>query len=111
MLSTPKTKKGRRLIALDPATISALKRLRTQQMKAHLRLGISWSESQPVFVTEAGQPYHPERVSKLFAKTAKKAGLPVIRLHDLRHYADPGIMPTVPQFLGSSPAFKDSIPA
>jgi integrase len=85
MLSTPKTKKGRRLIVLDQATISALKKLRAQQMKVHLRRGLSWQESQPVFVTEADYPYHPERVSKLFAQAAKKAGLPRIRLHDLRH--------------------------
>jgi integrase len=85
MLSTPKTKKGRRLIVLDPATVSALRKLRTEQMKVHLRQGLSWRESQPVFVTEAGHPYHPERVSKLFAQAAKQAGLPRIRLHDLRH--------------------------
>jgi integrase len=85
MLSTPKTKKGRRLIVLDQATVAALRKLRAQQMKAHLRKGVSWQESQPVFVTEAGQPYHPERVSKLFAQAAKRAGLPRIRLHDLRH--------------------------
>jgi integrase len=54
-------------------------------MKEHLRQGISWQESQPVFVTEAALPYHPERVSKLFASAAKGAGLPRIRLHDLRH--------------------------
>ena len=32
-----------------------------------------------------GEPYHPERVSKLFVQAVKKAGLPRIRLHDLRH--------------------------
>jgi integrase len=85
MLSTPKTKKGRRLIVLDQATISALRKLRTQQMKVHLQQGLPWKESQPVFVTEAALPYHPERVSKLFAQAAKQAGLPRIRLHDLRH--------------------------
>jgi integrase len=85
MLSTPKTKKGRRMIVLDQATVSTLRRLRTAAMKEHLCRGIPWSESQPVFVTETGESYHPERVSKLFAQAAKKAGLPVIRLHDVRH--------------------------
>jgi integrase len=85
LLSTPKTKKGRRLIVLDQATVSALRKLRARQIREHLRKGLSWQESQPVFVTEAGLPYHPERVSKLFAQAAKKAGLPRIRLHDLRH--------------------------
>jgi integrase len=85
MLSTPKTKKGRRLIALDQATLAALRKLRAQQMKGHLRKGLPWEESQPMFVTEDCQPLHPERVSKLFAQAAKRAGLPRIRLHDLRH--------------------------
>jgi integrase len=85
LLSTPKTRKGRRLIALDPATTAALKKLRAVQMEEHLRQGVSWNETNPVFIREDGEPYHPERVSKLFAKGAKKAGLPIIRLHDLRH--------------------------
>jgi integrase len=85
MLSTPKTKKGRRLIVLDQATVSALRKLRAMQMKDGLGKGIPWQQSQPVFVTEAGPPYHPERVSKLFAQAAKRAALPRIRLHDLRH--------------------------
>jgi integrase len=85
LLSTPKTKKGRRMLALDPATTAALKKLRAQQMKQSLRHGVPWDDTQPVFAGDDGVPYHPERVSKLFAKGAKKAGLPVIRLHDLRH--------------------------
>jgi integrase len=85
MLSTPKTKKGRRLIVLDQATVSALRKLRARQMKNSLGKGIPWQQSQPVFVTEDGHPYHPERVSKLFAQAAKRDGLPRIRLHDLRH--------------------------
>ncbi|MBN1460107.1 MAG: site-specific integrase [Armatimonadetes bacterium] len=85
LLSTPKTKKGRRMLALDPATTAALKKLRAKQMAQSLRRGAPWDETQPVFATDDGVPYHPERVSKLFAKGAKKAGLPIIRLHDLRH--------------------------
>jgi integrase len=85
LLSTPKTKKGRRLLALDPATTAALKQLRAKQKRQCLSRGVSWNDTQPVFADEEGQPFHPERVSKLFAKGAKKAGLPIIRLHDLRH--------------------------
>ncbi|MBN1322117.1 MAG: tyrosine-type recombinase/integrase [Thermoleophilia bacterium] len=44
-----------------------------------------WDEAQPVFANEHGEPCRPERVSKLFRKGAMRAGLPVIRLHDLRH--------------------------
>lgn len=85
LLSTPKTKKGRRLLALDAATTGALAALRERQMKDSLRRGEPWDETRPVFRTDEGVPYHPERVSKLFAQAAKRAGLPRIRLHDLRH--------------------------
>jgi len=85
LLSTPKTKKGRRMLALDPATTAALKKLRAQQMTQCLRRGVPWDDTQAVFTSDDGVPYHPKRVSRLFAEGAKKAGLPVIRLHDLRH--------------------------
>ena len=85
LLSAPKTRKGRRLVALDPATTAALRALRTRQIRRHLAQGASWEEGALIFVREDGQPLHPARVTKLFRAAAKKAGLPVIRLHDLRH--------------------------
>ena len=30
-------------------------------------------------------PLHPERATRLFHKASRKAGVPEIRLHDLRH--------------------------
>jgi integrase len=36
-------------------------------------------------VDELGRPVKPESYGDQFAKLAKKAGLPVIRLHDARH--------------------------
>jgi integrase len=38
-----------------------------------------------VITTEDGRPMHPETLSGLFVRQAKRAGLPPIRLHDLRH--------------------------
>ena len=32
-----------------------------------------------------GGPYHPDRFSRTFLEQAARHGLPVIRLHDLRH--------------------------
>ena len=85
LLSTPKTKKGRRLVALDRVTTTVLRRLRLEQKQEHLARGESWDGAGLVFVREDGVPYHPERVSRVFTQKAKKAGLPRIRLHDLRH--------------------------
>ncbi len=85
LLSTPKTRKGRRLIALDPATIRALRLDRVRQKRECRAKGIPWDASGYVFTRADGEPYHPERVSKMFRRAAKEAGLPPIRLHDLRH--------------------------
>ena len=85
LLSTPKTRRGKRLVALDPATAAALKEDCHRQKQERLAAGSSWQRAGYVFTGKDGEPYHPERVSKLFLQAAKKAGLPRIRLHDLRH--------------------------
>jgi integrase len=38
-----------------------------------------------VFADETGQPYHPQRLRVMFGRASERAGLPAIRLHDLRH--------------------------
>ena len=85
LLSTPKTRRGKRLVALDPATTTALREHRRRQKEERQAAGSPWKDSGFVFTKEDGEPYHPERVSKLFLQAVKKAGLPSIRLHDLRH--------------------------
>jgi integrase len=70
---------------LDQATAAALGSLRTTQKKERLAWGPAWKDTGYVFILENGEPYHPERVSKLFAQATEKAKLPSIRLHDLRH--------------------------
>ena len=84
-ISEPKTRRGRRLVALDPATVASLKAQRRRQKIERLAGGGNWKDSGYVFTREDGEPYHPERVSKLFKAATKGAGLPRIRLHDLRH--------------------------
>jgi integrase len=85
LLSTPKTRRGKRLVALDPATAAALKEHRRHQWQERLAAGSSWQKAGYLFTRDDGEPYHPERVSKLFIQASKRAGLPRIRLHDLRH--------------------------
>lgn len=85
VLSTPKTQKGRRLVALDPATTKVLSDLWDAREKECLREGRRLAPTDIVFTNERGGPLHPERPSRLFRAAAAKAGVPVIRLHDLRH--------------------------
>jgi integrase len=46
---------------------------------------VDYTHSGLVITTEDGRPLHPETLSGLFVRPAKRAELPAIRLHDLRH--------------------------
>jgi integrase len=83
--SEPKTGRGRRQIAIDSASIAALRAHRARQAKERLAAGSIWVDSGLVFTREDGAPIHPEHLVDMFARRASLAGLPKIRLHDLRH--------------------------
>jgi integrase len=83
--SEPKTAKSRRLIALDPVTVAALRAHRKAQLEERLRWGAAWQDGDLVFALENGSPVHPDRFSDWFQEHVKAAELPRIRLHDLRH--------------------------
>ena len=84
-LAEPKTAKGRRSITLAPDVADALRRHRAQQAAERLAWGAGWTDSGLVVTTEDGRPMHPETFSGMFGRLAARAGLPPIRLHDLRH--------------------------
>jgi integrase len=83
--SEPKTDHGRRSVALDAATVRVLQAWRRQQVEERLAFGASWEDTGRVFTREDGTDLHPERVSEAFDRLVRKAGVPRIRLHDLRH--------------------------
>lgn len=71
----PKSRAGRRTLHLDPQTVRVLRTLRAVYV----------SPSGHVFTDEAGQPLTPWGVSRRFTRTVEEAGLPKVRMHDLRH--------------------------
>ena len=83
--STPKTARSRRAISLDGATAAALKAHRAAQAAERLALGLGNASEALVFTREDGTPVRPDSLSRHFQLTAKRLGLPVIRVHDLRH--------------------------
>ena len=86
-VSEPKTKRSRRVIALDGGTVDALREHQMRQGAEREYAEEVWVESGYVFVREDGMPMDPDRISHLFRVTVEAAGLPKIRLHDLRHTA------------------------
>jgi integrase len=85
IVSEPKTAKGRRVIALDPGTVEVLKRQAARQLDEQREWDEGWVETGLVFTKESGEALDPESVSRYWRQAVKKALLPTIRLHDLRH--------------------------
>src|SRR6185436_11966632 len=85
MVSTPKTRRGTRDIPIDDDTVAILRRQRETQNLERVAWGPAWNEAGLVFTREDGSPLRPEYATRHFQALAEKAGLPVIRLHDLRH--------------------------
>lgn len=82
----PKTAAGEgRPVELDGHTIGVLLERRLTQDSDRAAWGSDWIDTGHVFTDERGRPWHPEYVTKRFAHLAYRAGLPPIRLHDLRH--------------------------
>ncbi len=86
-VSEPKTRRSRRVVAVDSGTVQALTLHRQRQDDEREYAGEVWTETGYVFVREDGAPLDPDRISHLFRLTADAAGVPRIRLHDLRHTA------------------------
>jgi integrase len=70
--SQPKTRHGRRVVALDPRTVAVLRRYQLRSRVFPMDRGVF-------------PDLDPSWVSKRFTVLAERAGLPHIRFHDLRH--------------------------
>ena len=86
----PKTPAGRRAVALDKHTVRVLRAHRARQLDQRrdtLANGQQWTDSGYVFVRGDGLPINPNYATTRFRKLVQRAGLPPVRLHDLRHGA------------------------
>jgi integrase len=60
-------------------------------------VGAAWVDSGLVFTRPDGSPIHPDLITDWFGRLARAAGLPPIRLHDVRHsYATAALAAGVP---------------
>jgi integrase len=86
----PKTAAGGRPVALDQSTVRVLREHRRRQRDQQGRretAGKGWVDSGYVFVRKDGSPIHPAYASSRFRRLIKRAAVPPVRLHDLRHGA------------------------
>jgi integrase len=117
VLQSTKTKAGERILQLDPTLAAMLREHRRVQEEEKALRGEAWKDKHGlVFVTETGAPIHGTELVQHFKRVLKKAGLPKVRFHDLRHtaatllLADNVPLVTVSKILGhSSPAITATI--
>lgn len=82
----PKTEKSRRNIAIAAFALEKLKQHRVRQLEEKLKAGPAWKENDLVFCSTVGGHLHTSRILfTQFKALLKKAELPDIRFHDLRH--------------------------
>ena len=84
---TPKNHKTRSL-GLPADVLEVLGRHKQQQAaeRDHAAdMGVSWPTHGLVFTSEAGTPLHPDNPKRTLDRLCLAAGVPQVRLHDLRH--------------------------
>lgn len=98
----PKSDAGERVTSLDPTTVDAPRAYLAAQAEQRLQLGPAWQRRQAdrlgqhrddvVFTWPDGSMIPPALDRLWFLAASAAAGLPRIRLHDLRHtYASTGL--------------------
>jgi integrase len=84
ILRSPKTKTGKRTVALPPSAFLVLHEHRKTQESNSLMLGKLLNETEYVF-SALGRPLLPNTVSHAWMKLIKRIGIKPIRFHDARH--------------------------
>ncbi len=101
-----------RTIALTEPMLEVLRTKRAQIAETRLAVGTSWDDRNLVFPTMQGRPAYREVFAKSLVRTCRKAGVPDIRPHELRHTAATlmsrsGMTPeTIKDVLGHHPASR-----
>lgn len=81
----PKTDSSRRLIYLSADVVEVLRHHRAQQDADREHAAEAWKECGVVFATQIGTRCHPDNLKRYMKRVCKRANVPVIRIHDLRH--------------------------
>ena len=85
IVGDPKSKASKRNIQLPQFVVNALLRHRERQWERKRKAGDRWEENDLVFPNWYGRYLQPGHNSMRFHKLLDQAGLPRIRIHDLRH--------------------------
>lgn len=83
---SPKTRHGRRTIAIPPPVADVMREHRRHQLEQRLQLGLGRpSPDDLVFTLPDGSPWPPDKVSRDWSNLVRYRGLPKVMFHALRH--------------------------
>ena len=80
-----KTKLSKRSIQLPVETLEVLKEHKDKQIKLGLLPEQGYIDDKFIFCSPLGTPLDPDSARKMLKRILKRAGLPEMRFHDLRH--------------------------
>lgn len=81
----PKTRRSKRTVPLPAACVTALRHHAERQDAERAAALDPWPVCDLVFTTPIGTAIDPRNFTRLFQAQCETAGVPVVRLHDLRH--------------------------
>ena len=85
IFENPKTPRSRRVIVLPEFLRPYLERQKLDQERRRGELGDAWQDNGLVIDQGDGRPYNPDSISSYWRGALRRAGLPHVRFHDLRH--------------------------
>jgi integrase len=88
----PKSARGRRTVTLPPETLGVLATHHRELAREREHAGNLWQDYDLVFPSPVGRPRDMTYLSFTFHRGLKRAGLPRLRIHDLRHTAATHLM-------------------
>lgn len=80
-----KTDAGRRILPVPHPLLERLRAHWQNQQEERALMGGGWNERDLIFPTETGAPVGPSNLLRHYRLLLSCAGLPSVRLHDLRH--------------------------
>lgn len=87
VISEPKTARARRALFLSAEAVAVLRDHQSRQEAERRQAASLWRSDCPpwVFASGVGTFTHPGNLRRTFVALLKRAGVPAIRIHDLRH--------------------------
>ena len=95
VFSSPKTRRSRRCIKIEPDAVELLRDYHRYQTEERFKVGSRWPreieimgkmvENDLLFTTWEGHPIDPGSISSWFPGFLREHGLPPVRFHSLRH--------------------------